>query len=73
MPVDFFRTHSIAERYVWVAFFQHTGWEIDKLFAASMSIVLNLVETIHLKIQASSLEQALDWADECRHYAEIKG
>jgi hypothetical protein len=45
---------------------------VDELLAALMGIVLDLVQTIHFEIQAASLEQALDWAEECWHYAKIK-
>jgi hypothetical protein len=73
MPADFFREHPFAERYIWVEFFRYTGWEVDELLAAPMGIVLDIVETIHLEVQASSLEQAQEWANDCQHYAEIKG
>jgi hypothetical protein len=41
-----------------VAFFRHTGWKTDELLAAPIGIVLDLVETIHLEVMTSSLEQA---------------
>jgi hypothetical protein len=73
MPADFFHENPSAERYVWIEFFRYTGWEVDDLLAAPMGIVINLVETIHLEVLASSLDQAQEWANDCQHYAGIKG